>query len=473
VTVTPSRTPGRSPTTALLLGLIITLATVVAYSWYISGQISGLRRLQTDLTDRNRRDSLQLLRIQNDLNQLGLAMRDMLDGDEPYPLTAWASQFDRIRTDLDEALKRQGEVAFTRQTPEQRQYLASQVAQFWDAANRIFELARTGQEDEARAQIRLSLQERQAALGTAVARLLVQNNASEEQTAQQVQEIYDRVQRQVYWFLAATLAAIVATSLYLIHSNRRLFAQLATLSNDRRELAQRLIATRESTLREIARELHDEFGQILTAIGSMLGRAGKHAPDGSELRADLREIREVAQAALDNVRGLSQTLHPSILEELGLESTIDWYLPTVKKQLGIDVTYERDGTAVPVDATIGIHVYRVLQEALSNVARHSGANRAVVRLHVQPSELTLEIEDHGRGFGLAGPPVRGSDEADSPARGSGAASRGLGVVAMRERAELVNGSIEILTPSGGGTVVRLKVPLSAAAHTPAYRTSIA
>jgi signal transduction histidine kinase len=296
-----------------------------------------------------------------------------------------------------------------------------------------------------------------------VARLLVQNNASEEQTAQQVQEIYDRVQRQVYWFLAATLAAIVATSLYLIHSNRRLFAQLATLSNDRRELAQRLIATRESTLREIARELHDEFGQILTAIGSMLGRAGKHAPEGSELRADLREIREVAQAALDNVRGLSQTLHPSILEELGLESTIDWYLPTVKKQLGIDVTYEREGTAVPVDATIGIHVYRVLQEALSNVARHSGADRAVVRLHVQPSELTLEIEDHGRGFGLAGPSVRGSGEAD----------RGLGLVAMRERAELVNGSIELLTPSGGGTVVRLKVPLSAAAHTPAYRTSIA
>ena len=104
---------------------------------------------------------------------------------------------------------------------------------------------------------------------------------AEEQTAQQVQDIYGRVQRQVYWFLAATLAAIVATSLYLIHSNRRLFAQLAALSDERRELAQRLIATRESTLREISRELHDEFGQILTAIGSMLGRAGKQAPEGS------------------------------------------------------------------------------------------------------------------------------------------------------------------------------------------------
>ncbi len=461
--MTAARAPGRSPTTALLLGLIITLATVVAYSWYISGQISGLRRLQTELTDRNRRDSLQLLRIQNDLNQLGLAMRDMLDGDDPYPLTAWSTQFERIRSDLDDALKRQGEVALVRQTPEQQQYLASQLTQFWDAANRIFELARSGQENEARAQIRLSLQERQAALSTAVARLLVQNNASEEQTAQQVQDIYGRVQRQVYWFLAATLAAIVATSLYLIHSNRRLFGQLAALSDERRELARMLIATRESTLREIARELHDEFGQILTAIGSMLGRAGKQAPEGSELRADLREIREVAQTALDNVRGLSQTLHPSILEELGLESTVDWYLSTVEKQLGIAVTYERAGAAVPVDATIGIHVYRVLQEALHNVARHSGAQRAIVRLHVAPGALELEVEDHGRGFGAAGRPP-------SSRRFGGAG--GLGLVAMRERADLVNGSLEFLTPSGGGTLVRLRVPLSAEAEAPALRVSV-
>ena len=77
-------------------------------------------------------------------------------------------------------------------------------------------------------------------------------------------------------------------------------------------------------------------------MGSMLGRAGRQAPEGSPLRADLREIGEIAQAALDNVRGLSQTLHPSILEELGLESTIDWYLSTVEKQLGIQVAYERE-----------------------------------------------------------------------------------------------------------------------------------
>ena len=90
--------PGGSPTPRLLIGLVITLAAVVAYSFYITRQISGLRELQQNLVDRNRRDSLQLMRIQNDLNQIALAMRDMLDADEPYPLTAWTAQFERIRS---------------------------------------------------------------------------------------------------------------------------------------------------------------------------------------------------------------------------------------------------------------------------------------------------------------------------------------------------------------------------------------
>ncbi len=173
----------------------------------------------------------------------------------------------------------------------------------------------------------------------------------------------------------------------------------------------------------------------------MLGRAGKHAPEGSSLRSDLREIGEVAQTALDNVRGLSQTLHPSILEELGLASTIDWYLSTVEKQLGIRVTLETQGTARQVDSTKAIHVYRVLQEALSNVARHSGAKQASVRLGFGADRLEMDVEDHG--------------EASTP----GTTRRGLGLVAMRERAAIVGGTLDFLRPPQGGTLVRLSMPL--------------
>jgi signal transduction histidine kinase len=444
----PVETPGargparlRSPTPVLLVGLLVILGTVAAYSWYVSGQIDGLRRLQTELTDRNRRESLQLLRVQNDLNQLGLGMRDMLDTETRYPLSAWAAQFERIRRDLDDALTRQAAAAGTGQSSEQRDYLASAVQQFWDASDRIFALADAGQEAQARSQVQLSLQARQAALSSAVARLLVQNNEREEEAARQTQAIYDRVERQAYLFLAATLGAIVATGLLLVVSNRRLFGELSALSEARQDLARTLITTRESTLRELARELHDEFGQLLTAVGTMLGRVAKQTPADSSMRADLREIGEVAQTALDNVRGLSQALHPSILEELGLAAAVDWYVSTVERQLGVTVDYDRRGTAAAVDAAVGIQVYRVLQEALSNVARHSGTQRATVRLEITETGLALEVEDAGKGV--------------EPQQ----AARGLGLTTMRERADLVGGQLRIERGAAGGTRVRLTVPL--------------
>jgi len=432
--------PGRSPTPGLILGLVITLAAVVAYSWYITRQISGLRELQNNIADRNRKDSLQLLRIQNDLNSIAIGMRDMLDNEEPYPLTAWDAQFQRIRTDLEDALRREEQLAVAHRTPEQQLYLRASVSQFWDAVDRMFALARDGKEQEARGQIRLTLQSRQTALSTTVARLLVQNNESEEQASQQIEQIYDRVQRQVYVFLAAILTAIVLTSLYLIRSNRRLFAQLASLSEQRSELAQKLIATQESTLRYISRELHDEFGQILTAIGSMLKRAGNQAPEGSALRADIREVGEIAQSTLDNVRTLSQALHPVMLDESGLESTLDWYIPTVERQNGIAIVYEKSGKPFEVDSTAGVHIYRIVQEALNNITRHAGTRRAWVRLRFLAQALEVEVEDHG--LGMSAQPAR----------------QGIGLVAMRERAELLGATLELLRPPEGGTLVRLRVP---------------
>jgi signal transduction histidine kinase len=381
-----------------------------------------------------------LLRIQNDLNLLAVAMRDMIDNDEPYPLTAWSAQFQRIRTDLGDAMHLEAGLSPTSRTPEQSASLSSSLTQFWDAVDRVFALAGSGKEKDARGQIQLSLQARQAALSTTVARLLVQNSENEEQAAQRIIQIYDRVQRQVYVFLAATLAAILLTGFSMIRWNRRLFAHMAELSERRSELAQKLIATQESTLRYISRELHDEFGQILTAMGAMLSRAGAHAPEGSSLRTDLHEVRQIAQDTLDRVRTLSQALHPVMLDEAGLESTLDWYIPTVERQTGIAISYEKRGAPFAVDGSAAVQVYRVLQEALNNVARHSGAKRAWVRLHFLPAALELDVEDHGVGFN------------ERPAR------QGIGLVAMRERSELMGGRIAFSTPAAGGTLLQLTVP---------------
>jgi len=429
-----------SPTTGLLLGLVLTLVAVLVYSFYTRTQLAGLRALQSNMVDRNRRDSLQLLRVQNDLNSLGLAMRDMLDAREPYPLTAWAAQFARIRQDLDAALALEEQFSPATRTVDQRQFLNQSLAQFWNAVDRMFDLADSGSEQGAREQIQFTLQARQAALSTAVSRLLVQNNEGEEQAADQIAKIYDGVQRQLYILLGATLVAIVLTSLYLIYSNRKIFARLELLSVQRSELAQKLIHTQESTLRHISRELHDEFGQVLTAIGVMLGRAGKQAPEASPLYKDLTEVREIAQSTLNNIRSLSQALHPVLLEEAGLESTLDWYIPTAGRQLGLSLRYEKTGAAFLIESGAGVQIYRIVQEALSNVSRHSGVQEAAVRLLYRPEALILEVEDHGKGIG-----VKKDD-------------RGIGLVAMRERAELISGNIEYLETNGGGTLVRMTAP---------------
>ena len=198
-------------------------------------------------------------------------------------------------------------------------------------------------------------------------------------------------------------------------------------------------------MRYVSRELHDEFGQVLTAVGSMLRRAATHVPESSALRTELQEVREVTQSTLDKIRSLSQALHPVMLDEAGLESTLDWYIPTVERQTGIAISYEKQGTPFPVDGAAGVHIYRVLQEALNNVTRHSGATQAWVRLRFLPNALELEVEDHGAGF-----TERGFSE--RPAR------QGIGLVAMRERSELMGGKIVFSRPPEGGTRLHLTVP---------------
>jgi signal transduction histidine kinase len=418
----------RSPTIRLLAGLVITLSAVAVYSGYTVHQMRGLRELQAGTIDRNRKDSLLLLRIQNSLNSLSLATRDMLDSTEPYPLTAWRPQFARLRTDLTDALAKAK--LDSPGADSQRRYLATSLNQFWIALDRMFALADEGHESDARTQIQLSLQAREAALTSAVARLLVQDNEAEEQAARRTAEIYSVVERNVYIFQAAMLVLILLSSLYLVHYNRRLFDRVAELSQRRGELSRQLITMQENAFRSISRDLHDDFGQILTAIGAMLRR-----PDP----ATLQEVRMIVQNTLEKVRSLSHALHPVMLDEVGLESAVENYLTNFQRQNGFAVRYEKEGLPRQIDGDATAHLYRVLQEALNNAVRHSGSKRATVRLQFHPETVVLEVEDYGTGF-------RSSNNG------------GLGLVSMRERAELMDGRIEFLDSATGGALVRVTIP---------------
>ena len=422
----------KSPTPRLVAGLVFTLLVIGAYAAYTLRSVSRMREVQTEIVDRNRRGSLQLIRIQNDLNALALAMRDLLDNPDRYPLLAWKSPLARIRQNLDDAVAR---------AAPRNEYVKSAFAEFWRACDVMLQQAERGNEQAARQLVQSTLEPRQEALTALIARLLVEKNDEESRGGQQVAAIYSGIETNAWRFLAASVVLIVLMSASLIRSNRALFSQLAGLAEQRRELARQLISTQESTFRAISRDLHDEFGQILTALGAMLRRAGRHAPD-SEFSGQVREVTQVVQGTLERIRSLSQSLQPVILAEQGLLAAIEWHLPVFERQHGIRVNYHPPAERVEARSEAAIHVFRILQESLNNVARHAGVEDVDVTLGMDGAWFSLAVEDRGRGFVK---PLR----------------PGIGLSAMRERAGLIGGTLEIGPGQASGTRVFLRVPVEA------------
>jgi signal transduction histidine kinase len=180
-------------------------------------------------------------------------------------------------------------------------------------------------------------------------------------------------------------------------------------------------------------------------VGALLARVQKTPGDSTEkLSNSLRETQQIVQEALDGVRSLSQRLHPNVLDDYGLEGAVEWYVRNLSEQTGLHIECKKEGDwAGVVPAETAIHVYRILQESLNNVVRHADTKVAWVRLGRNARKLEMEVED--RGVGL--PPELERAE-------------GLGLVGMRERAELIQGRLTFSRPAEGGTLVRLEVPFA-------------
>jgi signal transduction histidine kinase len=432
---------GRAALAPQLLGLVVTVAAVAVYFGFTFDQVRGLQRLQSEIVDRNHRDSLQLIRIQNDLYQIGLSLREAAESGDQYPLTGYHAPMQTLRADLDDALAQEHGLAPNSRTRDQQALLEASLHRFWDEMDGMWMLAFAGRDGEARTLVRTRLNSERSTLNSTVARLLVENSAAASAGERAIADIYRRVETNLYWFIAAVLLTISATGVSVIRFNRRVFERLETVSDERKELAGKVITVQEEVFRTLARELHDDFGQVLTALGAMLQRVKRRIPADSPAQEDLKEIREVAATTLERVRLMSQMLHPPVLDDHGLEQSIEWYVQQFQKQSGLDVHYEKIGNSPWIGEQVAIHVYRILQEALNNVLRHAKASEVWVRAEYSPAQLRLVVEDHGVGM------------PDSSPR------RGIGLISMRERAGLLNGVLEFSHPAAGGVCVALTVPL--------------
>jgi signal transduction histidine kinase len=436
-----------SPTLRLLLGLLITLAAVAGFSSYTLFQLDKLRNLQTDTIDLNRHDSLLLVRVQGDINTIGLKLRDMRDmtgGPETQAIAQIREDLNRLRADLQESIDEEEKLDPVTRQADQHAELIKTLREFWQNSDDVFAAAKQGHAGIVKVLATTNLFARQEALAARVSKLLERNNEAEERADQKVAVIYDRVGRDIYAFLTATILAILITSLYLIYSNREIFDRMESLSRQRRILAARMISLQEEVLRSVSRELHDEFGQILTAVGTMLARAErKGLPPDSPFRAEVSEVREIVHNTLEKMRSLSQMLHPAVIDDYGLVKGLEWYADVFTKQAGIVTKVTIQGNPIRITGQPATHCFRIVQEALNNAAKHSGTKSALVEVIFSAETLTLKVKDFGRGIPQSKKPDK----------------RGLGLIAMRERAELVGGKLDIRSDEGEGTTVTLDMPL--------------
>ncbi|MGH7439068.1 MAG: ATP-binding protein [Polyangiaceae bacterium] len=230
-----------------------------------------------------------------------------------------------------------------------------------------------------------------------------------------------------------SVANVMATSI----EQARATAELREKREQLQSLSRRLIEAQEAERRAIARELHDDFGQVLTALRLNLQRSGR----------DDRDNIALVDGAIARMRDLAQDLRPPQLDELGLESSLRWYVEREAARAGLTLSLSVGPMPTAPDAAVALTCFRVVQEALTNVVRHSGARRVSIGTRWSDGHLEVMIEDDGAGFDVAA------------ARRESARGRSQGLLGMQERVELVGGQLDIES-RGGGTTIRVQLPLS-------------
>ena len=219
----------------------------------------------------------------------------------------------------------------------------------------------------------------------------------------------------------------------------------------RGEMLRRIVAAQESERQRIARELHDETGQALTAIGlGLRGVASSMRNDGNKSSGNLRQLEQLVEHSLMELQRLIADLRPSHLDDLGLGAALRWYGGEIEKRLPLEVKVSVHEEKMEISTELKTTLFRITQEALTNVIKHSAANQAKVSLDYQDTGVRLEVNDDGVGFDRTA--------MQSSARPS------WGLIGMQERASLLGGKFDINSYPGSGTRVSVYIPYSSQAE---------
>jgi signal transduction histidine kinase len=252
--------------------------------------------------------------------------------------------------------------------------------------------------------------------------------------------------------LGSGLVLVLASMVYILRLERQTRLRYEELVRSRGELERlsaSLVEAQESERRSLSRELHDEVGQSLGALLVDLGRlSSAMVSNRPELKEQVDKMREVAERTIQAVRNMSLLLRPSMLDDLGLVAALEWHGREVSRHSEIEVEVDSKDVSEDLPDEYNVCIYRLVQEALNNAVRHSGARSVRVRVEQSADRISAIVSDTGRGF--------------VPKR-----SRGLGILGMEERIKRLGGSLVIDSTPGQGTTLTAELPLPARVLTPA------
>lgn len=458
--LTPA-SPRVRPTSTIRGALIAGFAVVFAL-WLISGYelVRSLREVDRRVAEG--RDAFQrgqevLTAVRTSVLLGSIYLRDALIDANPARREYYRNELIQIRNDVERVLPAYLPLIGSPLEREHWDTLQVELNNYWQSREVAFAPDGPRTTGDAAVLLRQRLVPARESILEIVDSLSALQRASRERVEMEAALLFSNVQTRAVSLasLAILVGLIVAfvASRHVGRLEREIERQRLAERQNRRDLERlsaKLVNAQEEERRSLARELHDAVGQALTAIKMEMGVALRGVDTNSRARQALEEARAIAESTLQNVRDLSQLLHPSMLDDFGLPEALGAHLRSFSKRTGIraQLTHERMDDRLPPE--VEVCVYRIVQEALTNVARHSGASSCTVALVRRDGTLHLTIEDDGRGIDRV--IARAPD-----------ARRGLGLIGMRERAQALAGTFLVENRGEGGTCVTVRLPVPAAA----------
>jgi len=445
--------PGSSISAALLTGFVIVFGLGLLSGFELLRSVREAERRVNSLTDSYSRGEQTLSTVRTNVLLGSIYLRDGLIDTGTVTRQFYRDELRQIRTEIQDRLRTY--VSEVELPIERREWEALQRAldTYWNTLDLLIGPDAPQTYVQGTGLLRRQVVPARENILQIVDRIAALQSFSRQRQRVEASLLYEQVQARFMAVGLATFVGAVVVAALAFRRVRRLETELhrrrlAEADNrlDLERLSARLVDAQEQERRHLARELHDEVGQALTAIKMDLGVALRAPALEARTRTSLEEARGIAETTLQGVRNLSQLLHPSVLDDFGLPETLSAYIRAFSLRSGIRVELTQDGLQRRLPSEVETCLYRIVQEALTNVARHSGASRATVALVWRNDVIRAVIEDDGRGLPLA--------------EGAHDHARGLGVIGMRERAQSLGGQFTIGNRTEGGTRVVASVPVA-------------